>query len=245
MFELSFDGEIARLRLRRPEARNAITLAGWGELAARIEETERRARLLIVSGEGSAFCAGADISSFDRFAEDESRTGFRLAIRIALDRLRDTPVPTLAVIDGGCYGAGVALAMACDMRLAGPHALFAITPAKLGISYPQEDVHRLVSLVGPGQASRLLFGAQTINGAEAQRIGLVEQFHAEGLDEAVAAFSAALLANDPASLRTLKRSIALAAGGVRQDDRQDSDFDALLGSEALAARLAAHRSRPR
>ena len=112
-------------------------------------------------------------------------------MRAALDALRDLPIPTIASIEGPCYGAGVALAMACDLRIAGRGARFAITPAKIGISYPQEDVHRLVALVGPGQAARLLFTAETIDGAEAERIGLVEStMPREG------PIVAAILAND-------------------------------------------------
>jgi len=246
MFDLTIEGDIARLRLRRPEARNTITLAGWGELAACVERAEQEARLLILSGEGAAFCAGADVSSFDAFREDETaRAEFRLAIRIALDRLRDAPIATIALVQGPCYGAGVALAMACDIRFAGAGAKFAITPAKLGIAYPQEDVHRLVALVGPGQAARLLLGAQSIDGAEAERIGLVESYRAIGVEAEVESFAAAILGNDPASLRILKRSVGLAAEGVLHGERQDRDFDSLLGSEALAARLATYRSRPR
>jgi enoyl-CoA hydratase/carnithine racemase len=149
------------------------------------------------------------------------------------------------VVEGACYGAGVAVAMACDIRFAGPAAQFATTPAKLGISYPQEDVHRLVSLVGAGQAARLLLGAQSIGGEEAERIGLVEHFLASGIEERVEAAARTIAANDAASLATLKRGIALAAAGTANDPEQDRTFDALLGSESLAQRLAAHRNRPR
>jgi enoyl-CoA hydratase/carnithine racemase len=134
--------------------------------------------------------------------------------------------------------------MACDIRIAGSAARFAITPAKLGISYPQEDVHRLVSLVGPGQAARLLFGAGSIDGAEAARIGLVE-IHSERAAEAAAELATTILGNDPASVATLKRGVRLAASGTREDEIQDAEFDALLGSAAVAERLAAHRSRRR
>jgi enoyl-CoA hydratase/carnithine racemase len=248
MFALSQEAGIARISLNRPEARNAIPLEGWGQLAGAIAEAEAGgARLLVVAGEpGGAFCAGADISSFDSFRDDhEARTEFRLAIRIALDRLLDLPIPTVALVEGACYGAGVALAMACDIRIAGAGAQFATTPAKLGISYPQEDVHRLVSLVGAGQAARLLLGAQSIDSAEAERIGLIEIYSPSGVEEALSAFAAAALANDPASLRTLKRSVRLAAEGVRTDEQQDREFDSLLGSDAVAQRIAAYRSRPR
>ena len=248
MFDLATQGAVARLRLVRPEARNAIPLGGWAAMADAAEEAERSgAAILILSGEpGGAFCAGADLASFDTFRSDPgTRTRFREAIRCGLGRLRALPIPTLALVEGACYGAGVAVAMACDIRFAGPGAQFATTPAKLGISYPQGDVHRLVSLVGPGQAARLLFGAQSLDGAEAERIGLVERYFETGLEEAVEAFAAAVASNGSESLRVLKRGISLAAAGVAEDDEQDRRFDDLLGGDSLFERLAAHRSRRR
>jgi enoyl-CoA hydratase/carnithine racemase len=247
MFDLTIEGPVARLVLSRPEARNAIPVDGWNQLASTAQgAVESGASVLILSGEpGGAFCAGADVSDFHRFeADPEARTAFRSAIREGLDWLCDLPVPTIALVEGVCYGAGVALAMACDIRIAGEGAQFAITPAKLGISYPQEDVHRLVSLVGPGQAARLLLSAATIDGAEAARIGLVE-LYAEDAAAGAAGLAAAIAANDPDSLRTLKRAVGLASSGVDKDEAQDRAFDDLLGSEALARGLQAYRERAR
>ncbi|HEY0625600.1 MAG TPA: enoyl-CoA hydratase-related protein [Allosphingosinicella sp.] len=241
MFDLAIDGPIARLRLSRPEARNAIPLSGWTEMASEVARAvDNDAQVLILSGvPDGVFCAGADISDFDSFlADPDARTRFRQAIRQGLDGLRDLPIPTIAFIEGACYGAGVAVAMACDIRIVAPQAQFAITPAKLGISYPQEDVHRLVSLVGEGQAARLLFTAASIDAEEAHRIGLVELL-ADSPDELASAFAA----NAPNSLRTLKRSLRLAAKGAASDEAQDQAFENLLGSEALAERLARYRSR--
>jgi enoyl-CoA hydratase/carnithine racemase len=244
MFELSLDGAIARLRLDRPEARNAIPARGWAELARCCEEAvEAGARLLVVAGTREAFCAGADLADFAAFAADpEAATAFRLAMREGLDRLRELPIATIAAIDGPCYGAGVALALACDLRVAGDGARFAITPAKFGISYPQEDVARLVALVGPGQASRLLLGAGSIDAAEALRIGLVELAAPEA-DDAVAALTGSILANSGESIAVLKRAIRLAGDGIVRDEEQDRRFDALFGTEDFQERLAALRPR--
>lgn len=244
MFDLAHDGDIARLTLNRPEARNAIPASGWAALEEALGAAEGSgARVLIVRGTGTAFCAGADLDDFAAMQDDaEARTRFRAAMRSALERLAAMAIPTIAAIDGACFGAGVALALACDLRVAGAGASFAITPAKFGISYPQEDVARLTGLVGPGQAARLLLSAGSIDAAEAARIGLVEIFgesahaEAETLARAIAAGSAA-------SHRTLKRGVALAARGVTGDDEQDATFDDLLGSDEFAGRLAAARRR--
>jgi enoyl-CoA hydratase/carnithine racemase len=240
MFRLDQDSAVARLTLARPTARNAIPLDDWARLAALVGEVERSpARLLVVAGEGGAFCAGADLSDFPAMARDEAmRVRFRETMRLVFDRLAHLPMPVIGWIDGPCYGAGVALALACDLRVATATSRFAITPAKLGISFPQEDVHRLVALIGRGQAARLLFSAASVDAAEAARIGLVELV---GADEG--ALIEAMLGNGRDSLTVLKRAIRLAAEGVRSDAEQDRQFDALIAGEEMQRRLAAIRGK--
>jgi enoyl-CoA hydratase/carnithine racemase len=236
MFDLAIDGGIARLRLDRPEARNAIPLGGWAQLGEQVAEVEAAgARVLVLAGSREAFCAGADLSDFPGLVDDaDAVAGFRSAMREALGRLRDAPFVTIALVEGPCFGAGVALAMACDLRVAGEGARFAITPAKLGISYPQEDVARLVALVGPGQASRLLLTAQSIGASEGAAIGLVEVGPLPDPEEAAQAIAEAVLANSAASVWTLKRAIRLAEAGVASDRAQDESFDALFAGGSCA-----------
>jgi len=239
MFDLRVEGGIARLTLNRPEVRNAVPAGCWAELGAVAREAAAGARLLVVAGAGPAFCAGADIGDFAAMREDEAaREAFRRDMRSGIDALAAIPGPTIAAIHGPCFGAGVALAMACDMRVATPGARFAVTPAKFGISYPQEDVHRLLALAGPGQAARLLLTALPITAEEALRIGLVEILAAD-LEAAVEALAAAILAGSGDSHSVLKRGIALAGAGVAADPEQDRAFDALLGCDVLHRRLAA------
>lgn len=238
MFQLDFENGAARLTLDRPEARNAIKATGWVELTAVIDRVGTiDARLLLVTGAGGSFCAGADLADFQSMRGDVAAAArFRRDMRGALDRLRGLAIPTIALIEGHCYGAGVALAMACDLRLASLNARFAITPAKLGIGYPQEDVHRLVELIGPGQAARLLFSAQPIRSEEARQIGLVDDWLPN-----MELLVPAILANDRDSLAMLKEAIRRAAGGVRQDPEMDTRFDALIAGEEIAGRLEALR----
>lgn len=238
MFRLEREGEAVRLVLDRPEARNAIPAGAWRTLAARIAEAARPpARLLLVTGAGSAFCAGADLADFAALQRDQAaRIRFREDMRAAIDALAMLAIPTVARVEGACYGAGVALAMACDLRLAGASARFAITPARFGISFPRQDVQRLVALVGPGRAARLLLTGLDVDAAEAAAIGLVDAVGPAG-DSMVEA----MLANDADSLAVLKRSIRLAAAGRRGDAGQDAEFDRLLGGAGLARRLEARR----
>ena len=171
MIDLHIDGAVARLTLNRPEVRNALAVRHWHALADILPQiTASGAQVLLLSGAGGAFSAGADLSEFETFVDEPAaRPEFRLAMRTAMDGLAALPLPAIAWIDGPCFGAGVALAMACDIRIASPAARFAITPAKMGIGYPQEDVARLVGLVGPGWASRLLFTGAAIDAATAER----------------------------------------------------------------------------
>jgi enoyl-CoA hydratase/carnithine racemase len=240
MIDLFVDGGIARLTLDRPDARNAIARGDWPRLAdAAREAVAEHARLLVVVGAGPAFCAGADLTDFDALRGDSGACeAFRRAMREGIDALAGLPIPTIAAIAGPCFGAGVAIAMACDLRLAGPDASFAITPAKLGLSYPQEDVARLVALVGPGQASRLLLTALPVGAGEALRIGLADLL-AEDVESELERLGEAILAGSGESHATLKRAIALAAAGAARDEAQDRAFDALAGSEAFHRRLAA------
>lgn len=239
MIEITCAGPVTRLRLNRPEARNALATRHWEALAAAANKIGD-ARLVVVSGAEGVFSAGADLVEFETFRGDAAACArFRTAMRRGVDALASLPAATLAWIDGPCFGAGVALAMACDIRLASPAARFAITPARMGIGYPQEDVARLVRLVGPGWASRLLFTGAAIDAAAASRIGLVEDVaEPDGLQALIDELAAA----DPASIATLKHAVALAAAGVATDEAQDRRFDTLLGSDAFAGRLSRRRA---
>jgi enoyl-CoA hydratase/carnithine racemase len=238
MFRLERNDGYARLTLDRPEARNAIPAAGWSALSEKLAAVAASdVRMLVVTGADGAFCAGADLGDFETMRGDpEAIARFRRDMRAALDALRGLAIPAVALIEGACYGAGVSLALACDFRIAGLVTKFAITPAKIGITLPQEDVHRLVALVGPGQAARLLLTAETIYGKEAKQIGLVEVYgrrESEIFD--------AILACDSESLKALKQAIALAAEGVRSDPGKDRRFDALIAGDEMARRLEARR----
>lgn len=244
MFDMVIDGGIARLSLSRPQARNAIPLTGWKTLGATVGKiADIGARVLVVrSSEPSSFCAGADIHDFAALSDDPAlRVTFRTEMRAALDGIASLPIPTIAAIDGGCFGAGVALALACDIRLAGPGARFSVPPARLGISYPQEDVTRLVRLIGAGQAARLLFCAAMIDSAEAERIGLSQQ--AGSADDAATELARMIAANSPSSIRLLKQAIIRAVQGERSSAIADAAFDDSFASSDFAEGLDAFRAR--
>jgi enoyl-CoA hydratase/carnithine racemase len=234
---------IATITLAGPATRNALSLAGWAALADTVAQigAARPRAVLLRAGHAGMFCAGSDLREIALLADDAARRApFRRAMRDALEPLCRLPMPVIAAIDGDCFGAGVALALAADVRVAGPRAVFAITPAKLGITYPQEDVARLVTLVGPGQAARLLYAAVPIDAAEAARIGLVE-IAADDAPGAALDLARMMAAQSPASAAALKRAVRTAPRG--HDPALDAAFDAAFGGADFREGLAAFRER--
>lgn len=234
MFTFDSKGPVARISLDRPAARNAIAIDQWRVLTTLIASAiDGGARALIIrSGVPNIFTSGADLGDLDGLSADPVlRRRFRTDMAEALEALASAPVATIAAVDGGCFGAGVALAMACDVRIAGDRAQFAITPAKIGIVYPVGDVARLRALVGPGQAARLILSGMTIDADEARAIGLVEE-RAKGADEAALALAETIAANSPSSVTGLKRIL----DGDEDSDRLFEDaFDGGDFREGLAA----------
>jgi enoyl-CoA hydratase/carnithine racemase len=234
---------IATITLDAPATRNALTLSGWHALAqtvVAIGDARPRAVVLCAKAPGM-FCSGSDIGEIAALADDAAlRAPFRQAMRDALEPLARLPMPVIAAIDGDCFGAGVALALAADLRIAGPRAVFAITPAKLGITYPQEDVARLVALVRAGQAARMLYGAARIDAAEAGRIGLVEIIADDAADQALAV-AKAMAALSPSSVAALKAAVARAPLG--HDPALDTLFDTSFAGGDFREGLDAFRAR--
>ncbi|MFH8404185.1 enoyl-CoA hydratase/isomerase family protein [Streptomyces sp. NPDC018019] len=180
----------ATVVLSHPAKRNAMTTGMWRglpPLLARLA-ADPAVRVLVLTGAGGTFCAGADIGSLRGSAGAEK--GLATAAEEALAAF---PKPTLAAIRGYCVGGGCQLAAACDLRFAEEGAQFGVTPAKLGIVYPASSTRRLVRLVGPSAAKYLLFSGELIDCARALRTGLLDEVLPEGeLDKRVARFTAVL-----------------------------------------------------
>jgi len=238
MFTIDSIGRVARISLDRPAARNAIAIAHWELLSAAIAEVAiSGARVLILrSAAPGIFCSGADIGDLEALGADPAmRTRFRVGMAAALDALAALPIATIAAVDGGCYGAGVALALACDIRIAGAKAAFGITPAKVGIVYPAGDVARLKALVGPGQAARLLVSGMTIDADRALAIRLVEEC-APAADTAALALAETISVNSASSVTGLKRILAGDSDADRLFEDAFGGGDFLEGVAAFQAR---------
>lgn len=241
MFELAVDGPIARLTLDRPQTRNALRLDDWRVLIALVEQASRlKARVLLIESKvAGAFSAGIDLGDLAQLHGDPAlRLPFRNTMRAALDGIRRAPIPVVAAIDGACLGMGVALAAACDLRIAGPQASFALPLARQGMAYPLEDIARLTGLVGEGQAARLLLTGTRIDAAEAVRIGLADMAGADPR-----AVADAIAGNAPGALALLKQGLGLAAAGAASDEGHARAFDATFASAEFAEGLAARQAR--
>lgn len=236
MIRLQFDQAIAPLRLDRRGARNALPIAAWEAIAdAAASVAASNAHVLIVeSAMPGIFSAGADLSEFPALIADPAlRTRFRTAMATGIEALAALPIPVIAAVDGGCFGAAVALTLACDIVVAGDAALFATTPAKLGIGYPASDVARLRARVGAGQAARMLFTGDRVDADEALRIGLAHCRASDAAEQA-RAMAATICANDRDAVRLLKSILRDPANPAH-----DQAFEDAFGARGFAQRLDA------
>jgi enoyl-CoA hydratase len=178
MIHLEWRERVAVVTIDRQERRNAIDAGALAMLAGHLDEVAAApARVLVVTGAGGHFCAGADLTTL----ED---TGFASELRVVLDRLAGLPFATLAAVSGAALGAGTQLATACDLRVASPDARFGIPAGKLGLMVDARTVQRLATLAGDAPARAMLLAAEQVDGAAAHRLGLVQRLG--GLDEALA-----------------------------------------------------------
>ncbi|WP_439634050.1 enoyl-CoA hydratase/isomerase family protein [Glycocaulis sp.] len=219
---LEVRGTTAHLILNRPDKRNALNGAMWGSIPVLLERalTHHDVRLLVVSGTGGSFAAGADISEFEEvYATPERAEAYSRSIAKALDTLAAFPRPTLAMIEGACVGGGCGLALACDLRFAAEGSRFGITPGKLGLVYTLNDTARLIRAVGVPVAKDMLFSGRLLDAGEALSIGLINRLvPADRLSGEVEAYASLLKATSPNSAKITKQLIALVEAGQAEDD---------------------------
>lgn len=246
---LEFAPPIARLRLDRPDRRNAMSRTMWGALPKLCAAIEARAdaRVVIVEGAGGHFCAGADISEFDAvFRDAEAARDYLDAIEAGLCALIALDRPVIAALEGSSIGGGLAIGLCCDLRFCAEDAHLAIPPAKLGLLYGPVETRRLVELVGPSRARDLLFSGRRVETAEALAMGLVDRRIAAGeLDASVEAYARDLAALSQTSIRGAKRAVEAALSGREAPVRGWVEA-AALGADFREGRAAvAAKRKPR
>ena len=156
--------------LHRPAQRNAINAAMVAELHAMCTELERRPRLLIITGAGTDFAAGADIGELRARGRDDALAGIN---RTVFDRIAALPMPTIAAVEGNALGGGAELAYACDIRIASSTARFGNPEAGLGILAAAGASYRLADLVGKSVTKQVILAGRLLNADDALRHGLV------------------------------------------------------------------------
>lgn len=226
-------GAVATLTLNRPDRRNALDLTMRGELLEALDvlEGEPEVRVVVLTGAGGHFCAGGDVKMMrehdDTAAEGRARVE---SLNRLVRRLVDYPRPTIAMVDGSAVGAGLNLALCCDLIVAADRARFGEVFARIGLIPDGGGTWLLSRVVGLARARELIFTADIIDAAEALRIGLVNRVvPAADLAAATRDLAQRIAAGPPAALAMAKRLVNQAA---------TSDLAAALTLEAFAQGLA-------
>ena len=208
----SRDGGVATVIFDRPAARNAMTWRMYeqlGEACARIR-SEDGLRLAVFRGAGGkAFVAGTDIAQFLAFRSADDGIAYEAKMEGYIGSLESLPVPTLAVIEGFAIGGGLAIAAACDLRIATPDARFGVPIARtLGNCLSIANYARLVAALGAPRAKRMLLLAENLSAEEALAGGFLSEIvEPPDLDRRVAELTRRLTSHAPVTMRVSKEAI--------------------------------------
>jgi methylglutaconyl-CoA hydratase len=229
---------IATVTLNRPEKHNALDAATIAALAATLGALERDAsvRVVVLTGAGVTFCAGADIDAMRASARASESANLEDALRLSdlLAVLNSLAKPTLARVNGNAFGGGVGLVACCDIAVASAAARFTLSEIRLGI-LPAMISPYVVGAIGARQARRYVLSGEALSSSTAERIGLVHEVAAPAeLDAAVEGILDALLQGGPAAQAEAKELIREVAAAGRTPDRE--------ARLAIAQRLARLRA---
>jgi enoyl-CoA hydratase/carnithine racemase len=218
---LDREGAVGTIHLNRPDKRNALSMAMWQALMDAVAQADADPliKVIVVTGEGQAFAAGADIDEFKQtFTDPKAAEAVADITYRAQKRLHRNAKPTIAKIRGACVGGGCGLALCCDLRFADGTAKLGITPGKLGLIYTLADTKRLVDAVGPAKAKDILYTGRILDAEEALKIGLIDRLVLpEALDQAVADYAAEIAAASQFSARGTKQMVQQILDGVEDD----------------------------
>ena len=169
-------GQVVVLTLNRPEAMNSFNFAMLRGLRDKVEaiQYDPEVRVVIITGAGKGFCAGADLKERATLSEPQVRE-FITTIRNLFSFIESLRVPVIAAVNGVALGGGTELALACDLRIASSTASLGLTETRLAIIPGAGGTQRLPRLVGRGKAKELIFTGRRVDATEALQIGLVNQ----------------------------------------------------------------------
>jgi len=183
-FQLEHTNGATVLRLTSDDGTNRLTRACVISLASAIQELSRSPRPLIITGNQKFFSAGADLNEIVALSGPKA-FAFSKAGQMMTDAIDEFPAPVIAAVNGYCMGGGMDLALACDHRIASPHAIFGHRGAALGLITGWGGTQRLARLVGRARAAEMFIAAEKVNAARALRYGLVDRICEDPLREAM------------------------------------------------------------
>ncbi len=168
-------GKVEVLTISRPSAMNALNSEFFREINVYIDDLllNEDISLLIITGEGKAFVAGADISEMVNLTPAQAK-GFSEKGQQTFYRIENLPIPVIAAVNGYALGGGCELAMACDFRIASKRAVFGLPEVSLGLIPGYAGTQRLTRLIGLGNAMKCILSGESVSAEEAYRMGLVQ-----------------------------------------------------------------------
>ena len=236
-------GEVARLVIDRLGKRNALNRSMWTQIPALLADlaADPGVKVLVVTGAGPDFSAGADIGDLLTGADPaDPMAEIRAANLRAQAALREFPKPTIAVVRGHCIGGGLELAINCDFRWAARGSTYGVTPARIGVVYPPAAIKVLLDLVGPATAKYLLMSGDLITAEQAESKGLVDRVVAEeDLDQEALAFANVLVSRSQLTIRSVKESVNALLAGDDADQQAFKRYQETISSGELAEGVAA------
>jgi enoyl-CoA hydratase/carnithine racemase len=237
---------ICTVSLNRPQKRNALNSAMIGQLRETFERvaTEPSIRVMIVRGNGSAFCAGLDLR--EMAAQREAGEADLGGLEKVLEDLEACPQPTIAAVQGDAVAGGCELALHCDIRVAADTARFSMPLARIGLAVPVTLTWKLVDTIGAAKTNELLFTGEAVAAETAATLGLVNRVvPADELDSAVEALTRQIVQNAPLSVRAMKAFVQRATSLHRSLPREDLEemHRRVRSSADLQEGLAAQRER--
>ncbi len=219
-------GSALWIRVDRPAARNAMTFAMYDRIAAicRDVNADASVKAVVLTGSGDAFVAGTDIAQFVDFKEPSQALEYERRMDAWLGAIEDVRVPTIAALRGPVVGGGLAIAAACDLRIAAPSARFGVPVARtLGNCFSAANLVRLAALVGLGRVKELVLTARLIDAPEARTIGLVSEVVAseDALEARVAELVEQLASYAPLTLHATKEMVRRIRERMMPDEASD------------------------
>ncbi|HVO23379.1 MAG TPA: enoyl-CoA hydratase-related protein [Candidatus Margulisiibacteriota bacterium] len=229
-------GGVGILRLNRPERRNALS----PQLLFRLHEAldtwaqDDEIRTVVITGAGDkAFSSGYDILAIPTDVTPEMAQRLRDSnpLELALASVKNFPYPTIAMVNGHCFGGAVHLALCCDIRIGADDIAVGMPAARLGVVYPCDGIAQFVQMLGMARAREVFFTARTYRGPAVQAMGLVDRLVPRSeLQPTTYALAEEIASNAPLALKGIKRTLNLIAASALLSAEARRECEALMAA---------------